>query len=160
MSHFFIQFRDDDVLVDPLQPVFETPPTAYTAEGILRILLDPQLKQCRICQERPTSVTRSATFVVDVTKLHHPDDIKKDTFGKWNHSGSHTIPFHIHIGSDDDISIEKCAPGATGSDIYYLRRLHSTHPSNPEFKRLIALISGNFAHFFSFNLVCDTLHST
>ena len=32
--------------------------------------------------------------------------------------------------------------GASGSSVVYLRRLHCTHPSNSEFKRLICLVSG------------------
>ena len=121
---------------------FETPPTAYTAEKILYILLDPNLNPDKICQERPTNVTHSATYVVDITKLHLPDDLVKDSFGKWNHSGSHTVPFHAYVHTDGFIEVDKCAQGATGKDVYYLKRLHSTHPSNPDFKRLIALISG------------------
>ena len=44
---------------------------------------------------------------------------------------------------DGYVEIEKCASGATGSDVYHLRQLHSFQPSNAEFKRLIALVSGN-----------------
>ena len=74
--------------------------------------------------------------------LGHPDDIKKDSFGKWNHSGSHTVPFHTKILDDGYIELEKCAAGVSGDNVYYLRRLHSTHPSNSSCRRLIALISG------------------
>ncbi len=62
--------------------------------------------------------------MVDVTSLQHADDMKNDSFGRWEHSGSHIVPFHTRV-NEDHIEIEKCAPGATGSDIYYLRRLHS-----------------------------------
>lgn len=136
MCYCLFHIRED------VHPVFETPPTTYTAEQILRILLDPNINHNRICQERPTTAIRSSTFVVDITKLRHPDDIKKDSFGKWNHSGSHTVPFHAQVLIDGYVKLEKCAPGAAGPHVFYLRRLHSTHPSNPEFKRMIALISG------------------
>jgi len=43
-------FDQDVMIVDPMQPVFETPPTAYTAEKILRILLDPNINPDKICE--------------------------------------------------------------------------------------------------------------
>ena len=60
------------------QPVYETPPNTYLAEQILRILLDPNIDPQKICQGIPTDVTRSATYVIDLASLKHPDDIKKD----------------------------------------------------------------------------------
>ena len=72
-----------------------------------------------------------------------PEDIKKDSFGKWNYSGSHIVSFRASFFKDGYIDIEKCAPGASsGSNVYYLRRLHSVHPSNSSCRRLIALITG------------------
>ena len=44
----------------------------------------------KICKECPRQIVQSSTFVVDMDKLKHPDDVKKDEFGKWNYSGSHT----------------------------------------------------------------------
>ena len=127
-----------------MQPIFETPPEKYSAERVLRILLDRDISPSRICQERPVNITESATFVVDITKLRHEKDVLKDGFGKWNYSGSHPVPFHITHHEDGHIAIDKCAPGATGADVVHLRRLHATHPSNSSFKRMIAFISGTF----------------
>ena len=87
-------------------------------------------------------IDSSSSFVVDITKLKHPDDVRKDFFGKWVHSGSHPIPFKVRVNSYDEVEVEKCAPGATG-EVFYLRRLHCYNPSNSEFRRLLAFISGN-----------------
>jgi hypothetical protein len=38
--------------------------------------------------------------------------------------------------------VERCCPGGRGDNIIHLRRLHSFHPSNKEFKRMIAFVSG------------------
>ena len=58
------------------QPVYEIPPPKYHAERILKILLDPTIPPSKICSVRPTNISRSATYIVDVSKLKHPDDIK------------------------------------------------------------------------------------
>lgn len=106
----------------------------------MRLLLGP-IDQARVCSKWPVSeIISNASFVVDVTKLRHPDDVRKDFFGKWVHSGSHPFTFKASINGSD-ISIEKCAPGATGN-VFYLRRLHGYHPSNHEFRRMLAFVSG------------------
>ena len=48
--------------------------------------------------------------------------------------------------------VEKAAEGATGDNVYYLRRLHSTHPSNKHFRRMVALISGELHILIAFSL--------
>lgn len=80
--------------------------------------------------------------MVDITKLAHRHDVKNDNFGLWSHSGSHPQTFKVQVEVDGYMRVEKCAPGATGSDVVYLRRLHSVHPSNNQFKRMIAFVSG------------------
>lgn len=122
-------------------PVYEIPPAKYSAERILKILCDPAISSSKICTTLPIQVTTSGTYVVDVTKLSHPDDVKKDLFGVWYHSGSHPQACKVYV-EDDYISVEKCAPGAQGENVVYLRRLHSVHPSNNQFKRMIAFVSG------------------
>ena len=122
------------------QKLLRSPPLKYSAEEILKLLLNPKLDTSRVCCNWPVKVQCTASFVVDVTKLKHPDDVRKDFFGKWSHSGSHPVPFKARI-TDDYVSVERCAPGASGN-VYYLRRLHSNHPSNPEFRRIIAFVSG------------------
>lgn len=73
------------------EPVYERPPSKYSAEGLLKILLDESIPANKICQKRPTHINRSAAYIVDISKLDHPDDVKKDNFGIWSHSGSHTL---------------------------------------------------------------------
>ena len=87
----------------------------------------------KICHQRPTAITQSVTFVIDSTKSEDPEDIKHDNFGTWEYSGSHFQIFRMHI-KDGIVVVDKCAPGATGNDIIQLRRLHSVHPSNKQFK--------------------------
>ena len=111
--------------------------------------LNPNINRERVAVQRPLQVKNNSSFVVDITKLNHPDDIKKP----WQHSGSHTDVFRCSFNEDGDIQNTKCAPGAFCANIYYLRRLHSFHPSNVDFRKLIAVISGEFC--FS---ICSALY--
>ena len=129
-------------IIGKLHPkAFEVPPVKYSAEAILKLLLDPMIDTSRVCKTWPISdITTNSTFVVNVTKLKHPDDVRKDFFGKWIHTGSHPFTFKAYI-RDNCVSVERCAPGAHGT-VYYLRRLHSYHPSNTDFRRMLAFVSG------------------
>ena len=132
----------DDVDDEPVcaLPVYETPPPKYSAERIVKILLQPD--KSRICYMKPTNITRSATYVVDVRSLQNADNIKKDEFGIWRFSGSHPQYFKIHEEEDGNMKVERCCDNATGVNVVLLRRLHCTHPSNSDFRRLICFLSG------------------
>lgn len=108
----------------------------------MRLLLDPNIDKSRIATLRPIGATQNSTFVVDLSKLDHPDDVKKDIFGKWEHSGSHPEVFKCSFDEVDSVMMEKCAPGASGSNVYYLRRLRSYCPTNHDVRRLMAFIHG------------------
>ena len=127
-------------------PIFEIPPEKYSAYAIVHLLLDPKIDENKISSRRPLECSFSSSFVVDVSQLAHPDDIKKDMYGKWLHSGSHTDVFICTYSDHDDVYIEKAAPGASGDNVYYLRCLHSVHPSNNDFRRVLALLFGRLLY--------------
>ena len=103
-------------------------------------------------------INQAATYVVDISKLRHPDDVKKDNFGIWSHSGSHPQSFKVFNADSGHISIEKCAPGAEGHNVVQLRRLHSVHPVNNQFKRMIAFVTGKYNNsaFVTSNMILES----
>jgi len=127
--------------------VFEVPPDKYSAHGMMSLLLDPKINENKIAARRPLESSFSASYVVDVSKLAHPDDTKKDIYGKWIHSGSHADVFRCTYRDDDSVYIEKAALGISGDKIFCLQCLHSVHPSNSGFRRLLALLFGQFLHY-------------
>ena len=124
-------------------PIFEKPPPKYYAFDIMQILLNQRIDEDRIAKQRPLQTHCSSTFVVDITQLSHPDDIKKDIYGKWLYKGSHTDKFRCSFDGNK-VLVEKAAPGASGPNVYCLRRLHSVHHSNKDFRRIEAIIFGEY----------------
>jgi hypothetical protein len=125
-------------------PIFDYPPDKYSSHQIMKTLLDPNIDTAKIAKQRSLETNKSATFVVDIRSLKHRDDIKKDMYGKWVHHGSHTDVFKCSFDELSDVCVEKAAQGASGDNVFYLRRLHSIHPSNKHFRRIVALISGTY----------------
>ena len=48
---------------------------------------------------------------------------------------------------DGYVSTERREVGATGKNVMLFQRLHCTHPSNAEFKRLICCLSGTMLNY-------------
>ena len=139
-------------------PIYEIPSNQpYTGENILEILFCPTINQDHICKECPTGITCSATFIVDLNKLRHPDDIKKDEFGKWNYSGSHCVQYLTWNdgGSFQFSKMEKNNSQPSGN-VVQLRRVRCTHPSNPAFQRMLAFATGLYIcmHACNIHLQC------
>ena len=134
------------------QSVYEIPPEKYSANKIIAILLTAKPEE--ICRHKLINIDikKSSTYVVDVWCLKN--HIKKDEFGIWQYSGSHPQCFYVRQKDDGYIDIEKCEAGEINdSYVMYLRRLHCTHPSNSNFKRLICFLSGQYTVMFAVFLV-------
>ena len=97
--------------------MYEVPPPKYSADYILKVLLDLDIDKRKICTSKPTNVTRSATYIVNIQSLKHADDIKKDQFGIWNYSGSHPQAYRVSCDDEGHISVEICGNGATGQNV-------------------------------------------
>ena len=114
----------------PCSPVYEVPSGFYTGEHILKILLNPCIDK-KICYSKPCNVSQSSTFVVDLESLQHPDDIKKDDFGKWIYSGSHSVSYAAYQ-SNQSLDFERLTgtPSSNAGNIFQLRRINYNHPAN------------------------------
>lgn len=93
----------------------------YSAEHILRILLNPNI------DVRPTNKSLRHLHLWQMLQILTILTTLR-TFVNGTHSGSHIVPFHTSIFKDGYgyIDVEKCALGASGSNVYYLRRLQCT----------------------------------
>ena len=135
--------------------MYEVPTETYSGEQLLDILLNPEIDATKICCERPMQIKESYTFVVDLNFLKHPDDVKKDEFGKWHYSGSHVVSYTVWKSHSSKLQFEKVS-GQGAENAFELRRIHCKHPSNPQFQRLLAFVTGVDA-LFNFYMKVDWL---
>ena len=59
-------------------PVFVSDVKKYSAEELVRTLLDKTVHEGYICDQQPLRVKGSKVFIIDTDNLNHPDDIKAD----------------------------------------------------------------------------------
>ena len=58
--------------------MYKSPQTKFSAMAIIDILLNPDIDSTKVACKRPIVTERNSRFVINVTKISHPDDIKKD----------------------------------------------------------------------------------
>ena len=94
--------------ISDLHPLaYESPPPKYSSEDLLKILLSPKDKE-RVCRTWPVSgIETTSSFIVDIQALKHPDDVKKDFFGKWMYSGSPTSTYKTIVEENGEILVQK-----------------------------------------------------
>ena len=54
---------------------------------VLNVVFNTDVTSDIICMQKPVGVTDAAVFLMDTTKLRHPDDLKADDMGSWVHKG-------------------------------------------------------------------------
>ena len=143
--------------------MYEVPSEKYSAERIIKILLNPKIEGNRICKKRPVDIDVSSTFVIDLNSLKDPDDVKKDNFGVWHHSGSHNQIFECCFTADGDVQIGRSTFFSSEGqwEQYSLHRLQSKHLTNKNFRRMLSFITGNHMiniQFFAgiLSCICNT----
>ena len=60
-------------------------PSPFTGQETVETLL---CENPLACSKIPLQVMENSSFVIDLDKLVHPDDITADDLGKWIHVGS------------------------------------------------------------------------
>ena len=99
-----------------------------------------------MCRDKPCNVRRSSTYVIDLESLKHPDDIKKDDFGKWMYSGSHSVSYAA-FKEDGTLKFERVTNVEVGDpNVFQLRRINCKHPSNPQCQRLLAFVTSKYCY--------------
>ena len=101
------------------------------------ILLDLKIDDRKICKQRPLNIESSSTFVID--SLKDPDDVKKDKFNI-------IMDLITRPLNAVSVPVEMCglaffSPPNAQWEQYYLRRLHSKHPTNCRFKQMLCFIT-------------------
>ena len=96
----------------------------------------------RICTRKPTGVTFSSVYVVDLSCVHRLEDLRADDNGVWVHGGKprrrYTVEFddsHCEVVSATPTDSEE---GSNDENVFTLIRLYHRHKATPQFQRRIS----------------------
>ena len=112
----------------------------YTAKSIVEVLLDKHLPLKMIATSQPVGVQKNLVFVIDLSKLEKPEDIRADDLGSWTCNGKRYVQCIVNDGEVSGIlSGSKSGTRST----YCLIKRYYKHATAGDFKRTIAEIYGN-----------------
>ena len=132
---------------DAQTPVYTRDKNIRTPKDTLELLLNFE-DQSKICSAQPLRVQHSSTFIVDVTKLKDPKDIKCDDLGAWKNNSRKSFSFFIDeklgyilaISTKDGESRQ-----SEGLDILYvLRQEYYQLHSSPDFHKITYTIISKY----------------
>ena len=113
----------------------------YSAREIAEILLDSDLSTSRIATSHPVSVQDiNLVFVVDLSQLEKPEDIRADDLGSWVCNGKRCNACEVEDGKVMEVF---SGLSIQGGSTYHLVRRYYKHATSTDFRRTIAEIYGN-----------------
>ena len=111
--------------------------THYSAWCIVELLLDKRLPVSKIATSQSVSVRENFVFVVDLSRLEKPEDIRVDDLGSWTCNGKRCLQCVVDDGVVSEILSESKV--RTGNTYCLVKRFHK-HATAGDFKRTIAKI--------------------
>ena len=121
-------------------PIFEQTTDHYTAKGIIELLLDKSLPHAVIATSQPVSVQDNLVFIVDISKLDRPEDIRAGDLGSWTCNGKRRLQCSVdNRGHVIDVFGQH---KPRNQHLYTLVKRYYKHATAGDYKRTIAEIFG------------------
>lgn len=99
---------------NPAYPIYSRSKKVLSPEQTVDLLMnDGALVLSKVCHKQPLFVEHHCTFVVDISTLVSPKDIKCDDMGAWRNNSSHKYAFSIEL--DENWKIEDIAAVSNNS---------------------------------------------
>ena len=122
-------------------PVLARPKQGLTVNQLFTLMIGT-VPSDRICHKKPTSVTYSSVFVVDLSCVRCIDDLRADDNGVWTHGGKPRRKYSIERDpvTCEVIGAEPFDGESTSEEVYTLVRVYHRHKATPEFLRRISYV--------------------
>ena len=121
-------------------PVYGHPRKGYSGEEIVKILLNPTFQNELLCSTHPVSVQNNVSFVVDLSKLKDPNDVRADDLGAWKCTGSRLLQFTVRITNTDCHFVNDTSSNA---EVVQVHRQYHVHATDPDLHRMIAFMENS-----------------
>ena len=112
----------------------------YNAQKIVEVLLDPTLPANKIATTQPVFIQDNVIFIVDMSKLDKPEDIRADDLGSWSCNGKRLI--RCIVDDKGNVSELVTKQKTHSGETYTLVRRYYEHMTSKDFKKTIAELIG------------------
>ena len=125
-------------------PIMARPANGLSVKQLFQIMIGEVPSNC-VCHRKPTGVTYSSVFVIDLSCVSCLEDLRADDNGVWVHGGKPRKKYIVEFDSEnlvidatpvDDID----AVNDNNDNIFTMVRVYHRHKSTPEFQRRISYV--------------------
>jgi len=92
----------------------------------------------KICKHKPTGVTYSSVFVVDLSHISKIEDLKADDNAAWQHGGKPRRMYNLEFDDTRSEVLSANLVERQSNNTFTLVRIYHRHNATPEFQRRIA----------------------
>ena len=146
--HIIIYFFNSELQPDlygGVFPVYDHFSEVMKPVDVFNAIINTSCTSDVVCTCKPVGVKDAATFLVDTTRLKHPNDLKFDDMGGWFHKGKPIRYFEIQrVPQTGDIYGAKQCPARRDEDAYKLTRIYYHHMGTTEFRKTIFYVHGKY----------------
>lgn len=121
-------------------PIFARTAKSYSSKSIIELLLDKYIPQSKIATQQPVSVEENLVFIMDLSKLNKPEDIRADDLGSWICNGKRCSWCVLDEDGDVLEILTKC--GSRHPNYHRLVKRYYKHATSGDFKRIIVELYG------------------
>ena len=136
---FFRDMYSDDL------PVFKRGKVEYTVPQLVLILSGTH-DDDDVCKTQPTGIEHNCSFIVDLTCIKDPNDLRADDSGVWKHKG---VRKTWVVTNEEGVVImqsrehaPKQANTQADCQTYIVTRVYHTLQASSDFKRMIVTLTG------------------
>ena len=126
----------------------------YSIEDAVKVLLHTPAKS--ICTQQPIGCSSSKTFVVDLSKLDHRDDIRSDDLGVWKNQGVKSSYCSVKF-QNDDVQRVRVLENKPAVMRYRLKCTYWSHAEDKRIFRRLFELEGEPNSFISIIIIFNLL---
>ena len=127
-------------------PVYSHQQSRFDTQDIISILLNPELKNERVCKSQPVNVEHNATFVVDLTELESPKDMYADDMGSWKYNGVYRAWATVESDGFTSTHGNRKPCRSEEGTVYHIVKKYFVHKTSADLKKTVAFLSGMLLH--------------
>ena len=108
-------------------------------EDLLNVILNADVTSEVVCTQKPVGVMNAAVFIVNTTKLRHPDDLKADDMGSYVHIGKSVRYYTVdRLPTGEVYRMKHYDESSKGA--FSLTRIYYHHKGTSECRKTFMLI--------------------
>ena len=119
-------------------PLYDKRDEVLKPSEVFEAILNTDPSSEVVCKQKPVGICDSGVFLMDLTKLKHPKDIKADEIGSWIHKGKPIRYFDVEQSENGEVLMaSRTDKDDDSGSVYKLTRIYYHNKATPQFRKTL-----------------------